>query len=159
MQINLVTSNTLVVFSALFDVQTVKTLPLQFDVQTARTLSLQFSLFRHNLFKYLVKVARFLVSLWHFPVNVTVVLRTLPDEDLAWLTRELYSNSCGHTSCNTCTKTLVVTSVALRVSATAYEVLSLYTDFKCCIDWRRPEIYFLFNFLPPKLLVHNSSYT
>jgi len=69
-----------------------------------------------------------------FPVNVTVVLRILPDGYMAWLKRELYSNSCGHTSCNTCTLTLFVSNIeAPCASNTVHKVISLYGDLKHCI--------------------------
>ena len=69
-----------------------------------------------------------------FLVNVTFVLRTFPDECMAWLNRELYSDSCGHTSCNICTLTLFVSnSEALGASNTVHKVIPLYGDFKHCI--------------------------
>jgi hypothetical protein len=86
MQISLVTLNTFMAFNALFDVQAVK------------ALSIQFHLFRHNPFQIFSESSKILGCFVTFLVNVTAVLRTLPDENLVWLKRELYSNSCGHAS-------------------------------------------------------------
>jgi hypothetical protein len=83
-----------------------------------------------------------------FLVNVTAVLRTFPDEYMAWLKRELYSNSCGHASCNTCTLTLFVSNFeAMCASNTAHKVISLYGDLKtlywlitpCAVSKQRME--------------------
>jgi len=63
------------------------------------------------------------------------VLRKLPDEYMAWLKRELYSNSCGHTSCNTRTTTLFVSNFeALCASNTVQKVIPSRGDLIHCID-------------------------
>jgi hypothetical protein len=53
---------------------------------------------------------------------------------MAWLKRELYSNSCGHTSCDTRTLTLFVSNFeALRESNTVQKVISARRDLIHCV--------------------------